>query len=136
MKVSRNKPTLLLIAAAIVIAAWLFWESVSQPGNEQWSGKIEEIGFYRNENNTGPIRRIYAVFVMEGSAEEMRSYADHLPYTKYGTTTVFFFTDRNFTPTQLRGDDPYFDTLYRPYCIARFEKNSMGQVLFTRNPFE
>ena len=136
MKSSRNKLTPLLIAVSICIAAWLFWESISQPGLEQWSGKVEEMAFYRNENNTGPIRRIYAVYVNDTIAEDMRAYADRMPYTKYGATIVFFFSDRDRTPRELRAESPYFDPQFNSYCIAFYEKNSMGQVTFRRNPFD
>lgn len=136
MKVPRNKLNLLLIGAAIGIATWLFWESVSQPGLEQWSGKIEEMAFYRNENNTGPIRRIYTVYVKDATAEDMRAYADRMPYTKYGTTTVYFFSERDRTPKELRAENPHFDPDFNSYCIAVYEKNSMAQAQFRRNPFD
>lgn len=135
MKTPRSKLNLLLIVVAISIALWLFWESVSQPGLEQWSGKIEEMAFFRNENNTGPVRRIYAVFVKESSSDDMRAYADRMPYTKYGSTIVYFFSDRDFTPRELQAQEPHFDPNLNSYCIAVYEKNSMGQVQFKRNPF-
>lgn len=127
-------PVLFFVAFAVV--AWIVWTSISQPGLGEWEGKMEEIGFFKNENNTGPVRRIYAVYVREGDDADMKRYADQLPHTKYGYTTVYFFAEKAYTPTTIRLQAPHFDPVFNEYCVAFFEKNSMGQVRFTSNPFD
>lgn len=136
MKTLRTRLAPYSIFAAIFVAAWLFWEGISQPGMELWTGKIEEVAFYRNENNTGPIHRIYAAHVMDANFEDMQRYGNQMPYTKYGSTKVYFFSDRFHTPRELRVKVPHFDPELNPYCIAVYEKNSMGQVKLRHSPFD
>ena len=79
-----------------------------------------------NENNTGPVIRLYAVEVKDTLVAEYTAYGDFMPHTKYGRTTVYFFLPGQ-SPPALRIDEPHFDTLrYTP--VAVYYKNSMGNV--------
>ena len=104
--------------------------SLSQPGLEQWEGKYEEIGFYRNENNTGPVVRVLAVRVLDKNSDWMEAFADAQPHSKYGRTHVFFFSE-NFTekPT-LSPKEPFFNSRFRSLLIAEYEKTPMGERKF------
>jgi hypothetical protein len=50
---------------------WIMVDSFSQPGVGDLKGEFKEVSFYRNENNTGPIIRIYAVYSPDSLWEEM-----------------------------------------------------------------
>lgn len=109
--------------------------SLSQPGLEQFEGKYEELGFYRNENNTGPVVRVYAIRVLDSNLEWMRAFADAQPHTKYGRTLVFFFSPDLKEKISLSPQEPHFPEEYRSYLVAQFEKTPMGEGRFsTENP--
>jgi hypothetical protein len=123
-----------IVVAALVI--WIMVDSLSQPGVNELKGEYEEVAFYRNENNTGPIVRIYAVHSPDSVWEEMEKYGNYMPHTKYGNTKVYFFSQLEETPKSLRSDPPYFDAEAVSFCLAMYEKNAMGQVSFVKYPFK
>lgn len=98
-------------------------------------GDYKEVALYRNENNTGPIVRIYAVTTPDTLWQEMKAYGELMPHTKYGTTTVYFFAVSGEAPNKLAPGDENFESRYKRYCLAHYEKNNMGQVAFIRYPF-
>ncbi len=120
---------------ASVVAVTVFFigkESLSQPGMERFEGKYRELGNYRNENNTGPIVRIFAVQALDKDQEWMREFGDAQPHTKYGKTTVYYFSGLNQEHITLTALAPYFDPALKPYLIATYEKSPMGEASFTR----
>jgi hypothetical protein len=122
----------------ILVAALMFWiviDTVSQPGEEGLQQQYEEIGFYRNENNTGPVIRVYSVYASDTLWADMQAYGDLKPHTKYGNTKVFFFQDKNMAPKILQGTEPYFDQTKHANCLGQYEKTAMGEVRFTKFPF-
>jgi hypothetical protein len=124
---------LMIAVAALVI--WIMVDSLSQPGVSELKGEYTEKAFYRNENNTGPIVRIYAVHVADSLWEEMEKYGNYMPHTKYGNTKVFFFSEIENTPNELSPESPYFDPSLEVFCTAMYEKTAMGQVRFVKYPF-
>ncbi len=114
----------------LVVLFQIVNSSFSQPGLERFEGKYEEIGFYRNENNTGPVLRIYAVRVLDTESDWMKEYADALPHTKYGKTLVFFFSEKLSQPIELSPTEPYFSTEYGEFLMAEYEKTPMGESRF------
>lgn len=124
------------IAAVVIgIMVWVVVETVNQPGIADLEGNFEEVGSYRNENNTGPVIRIYSVFVEDTVWQQMKEYGDYMPHTKYGNTKVYFFNQKEFTPTDIHPDDPEIDQNIQAHCIGLYEKSAMGEVNFTRFPF-
>ena len=121
----------------VTAAATLFilWNGLSQPGINDLKGDFKEAALYRNENNTGPITRIYAVTLKDTLWEEMKQYGDFMPHTKYGTTRVYFFPADVPVPLELQPGEPNFKEEYNQYCLALYEKGSMGGVRFIRYPF-
>lgn len=105
----------------------MVYASLSQPGVQDLKGDYRELARYRNENNTGPVIRVFAVATTGRRWEEMRAYGDFMPHTKYGTTRVFFF-DRELEGIHLYPEPPFFDAKWDRYCIASYEKTAMGQV--------
>lgn len=106
-------------------------ESLSQPGIEQFEGKYKELSSFRNENNTGPVVRVYAIKALDSSKDWMREYGDAMPHTKYGRTVVFFFSSEIDKKVSLSPNDPYFSSEIQPYVIATYQKSPMGDVSFT-----
>ena len=102
-------------------------ESFSGKGVADYQDKFEEIGYFRNENNTGPIRRVYAFRTKEQDPEVLKSFANLLPHTKYGRTLVFFEAETWKEPVVLSPESPYFPELLRPHLFAKYEKTPMGE---------
>ena len=130
MKLPKIKYLLTIIV--LVGIAWMLKDSFSQPGTKDLAGDFKELDFYRNENNTGPIIRIYAVSVSDTLYKEMVAYGNLQPHTKYGTTKIYFFRKRLPKAININSAEPYFDQKFNRYCIGVYEKNGMGNVSFSR----
>ena len=128
-----TKYTLLGLTAALIL--YFIYDSFSLPSVDDLNGDFKEVAFYRNENNTGPIVRIYAVTVNDTLWEEMEAYGNYMPHTKYGTTRVYFFLNSQPAPSQVVPEQPNFDAQYNGNTLARYEKDAMGQISFVRHPF-
>lgn len=127
----RNRIILYLLTLIVaIILIQIIKSSFSEPGLERFEGKLVEVGFYRNENNTGPVVRVYAVKVIDADRETMRAFADAQPHTKYGRTMVFFFSDEIPKKMDLAPVEPYFPKEYLPFLLAKFEKTPMGEGRF------
>lgn len=125
-----------IITAVILIIVWIVGDTVTQPGVGDLKGDFIEMASYRNENNTGPVIRIYAVYTSDSTRNTMLDYGNFMPHTKYGNTKVFFFNDKEFTPKSIRPSEPIFESKYEKNCIAVFEKTAMGDVRFKKYPFQ
>jgi hypothetical protein len=119
------------LLAVTFIVGYLVYDAVSLPGVGDLEGGFKEVAFYRNENNTGPVVRIYAVSVKTPEDGEMKTYGDLMPYNKYGTTTVYFFEEGGPLPGKLSREEPHFDSHLAKYCLASYKKDPMGQVTFS-----
>ena len=117
----------------LILVGYIIFDAFMQPGPKDLKGNFAETAFYRNENNTGPVIRIYAVTVEDTLWKEMRQYGDFMPHTKYGNTKVYFFLAGKPAPEQLYPGKENFDTTYRQYCIAQYEKDAMSGVSFRKN---
>ncbi|WP_304516469.1 hypothetical protein [Cecembia rubra] len=124
-----------LILIVVGVVAWIISDTISQPGISDLKGEFKEMAFYRNENNTGPIKRIYAVYTSDTTWTEMKAYGGYMPHTKYGNTKVYFFNSLDHTPKFLKPEAPHFDAAWKEYCIGMYEKSAMGQENFIRYPF-
>ncbi|WP_256011581.1 hypothetical protein [Desertivirga xinjiangensis] len=125
-----------ILVPVIVGLLWMIKDSFTQPGTSDLKGNFEELDFKRNEQNTGPVIRIYAVSVADTLWNEMEQYGKLMPHTKYGTTRVFFFKRGNFpkgVDISLDGDNINNDL--KRSCLARYEKNAMGQTFLSKYPF-
>lgn len=125
----------ILIALILVAAAYFLFDSLSQPNTSTLKGNFREIAMYRNPNNTGPVTRIYAVTVEDTLWNEMDLYGQMMPYTKYGTTTVFFFAAGKPAPEVIRPEAPYFDASFEVNCLARYHKDAMASETLAKFPF-
>ncbi len=126
----------LLSALSVLLVAYILYDSFSQPNTNDLNGDFKEVALYRNENNTGPIVRIYAVTVNGTPWEEMQKYGELMPYTKYGSTTVFFFAADKPAPENLMPGEVNFGIEFNPNCIAKYKKDANGQVSFVQFPLK
>lgn len=124
------------VAIPIVFIIVMLWYTFSQPGLNNFVAVFDEVDLYRNENNTGPVERVYIVTTTDSIWNEMERYAGLMPYSKLGTTKVYFFHKDSPYPKEALSGRRNFDPEYEPYCLARYEKNSFGATSFVMFPFE
>jgi hypothetical protein len=133
---SGKKIKYLLLALGTLLVIWFIKDAFTQPSIDDLSGDFAEVAFYRNENNTGPIQRIYAVTVEDTLWDQMQQYGAFMPHTKYGTTRIYFFLPSQPHPETVAPGQENFDTQYQKHCLAKYEKDAMGQVSFVTYPFK
>jgi hypothetical protein len=131
----NKKMKYILAAIFTLLIAYILYDSFSQPTTADLKGNFKETAVYRNENNTGPIVRVYAVSVAGSPWEEMQQYGDMMPYTKYGSTKVYFFDETKPAPTTVTPGSINFNAEFNSNCLAVYEKDPSGQVSFRRAPF-
>ncbi|GAB3828433.1 hypothetical protein [Pontibacter rugosus] len=129
----KLKHIIILISVALI--GWFIYDTASLPSVDDLEGNFKEVTVYRNENNTGPITRIYAVTVEDTLWQQMQTYGDMMPHTKYGNTKVYFFLSNSPVPTQITPGDENISPEYEQYVLAKYEKDAMGQIIFTKYPF-
>jgi len=132
-----NKKTfnILFILLILSILAWLVKDTFTQKNVADLKGGFSEIASYRNENNTGPVQRIYSVQVKDMIKAELAAYGNLMPHTKYGNTKVYFFKEGLPIPTKLFPGDVNFEVSYAKNCFALYEKSAMGNFGVILNPF-
>lgn len=121
---------------SILIVIIMIWNAISTPGIKELKGNLKELAFVRNEQNTGPIVRIYAVSIDEENWESMEKYGNYMPHNKYGTTRVYFFLSKDPFLGTLKIEDENLEKGYQQKCIALYEKNGMSQVSLRKHPFK
>ncbi|ADY53444.1 hypothetical protein Pedsa_2905 [Pseudopedobacter saltans DSM 12145] len=129
----RNRFLLFVLLGVVAIIVWNF---LSQPGVKDLKGDFKEISFVRNEQNDGPVIRVYAVSVSGEYWNEMHQYGDFMPHTKYGNTKVYFFKNSEALPTTLNLLEPQVPQEFQSACLAVYEKDGMSQVSFRKYPFK
>jgi hypothetical protein len=130
-----KKNKLYLFIISIVIIAAMLWSALSTPGVKDLNGNLRETAFLRNEQNTGPIVRIYAVTMDEENWESMEKYGNYMPHNKYGTTRVYFFLSDNPFRGKLQIEDQNIEKTNQKQCIALYEKDGMSQTSLVKYPF-
>lgn len=122
---------LLIVLLAVIIGGYSFING----GQPDFSIEITEVASDRNPNNTGPVHRVYAVTVSDAIWEDMKGYGEIQPYTKYGTTRVYFFSEDSQFPTEVNYSGAPFGAKFEASCLAVYEKNATGLVSLRRYPF-
>jgi hypothetical protein len=117
-----------IIAMLLALVAFIVYDALMQPGPQDLEGNFKEVAFYRNENNTGPVQRVYAVTVADTLWEQMEAFGNFMPHTKYGNTKVYFFLQGKPAPTEVFPGKGNFDPQFQPYCLALYEKDAMGSI--------
>lgn len=130
-----KKQRIFLTFITLVVIGLIFNVIFTQSGIEDLKGGFVEVAQYRNENNTGPVQRIYAVKVTDTTGAQLIEYGNLMPHNKYGNTKVYFFLANHETPTTLSPGEINFDTKYNSSCFALYEKSAMGNFGLIKNPF-
>lgn len=118
------------------LIGWMLKDTFTQSGIKDLKGGFKEIASYRNENNTGPVQRIYAVMVKDTAQAQLQEYGDLMPHNKYGNTKVYYFLEGKVAPTDLSPGDINFDVEFNKNCLAVYEKSAMGNTGLTKWPFQ
>lgn len=130
----KNKKAILWVVI-ITALGLVLWNVFTQPGPADLKGNFKEIAFIRNEQNTGPVIRVYAVTVSDTLWKEMIDYGNFMPYNKYGNTRVYFFLKNGPYPKQVTIGNDSFDDKFKNYCIGLYQKDVMSQVSLKKIPF-
>ena len=113
----------------------MLWNAFTQKGINDLETQFEQVDFYRNENNTGPVKRVYIVTVSDTAWSELEAYGNFQPHNKLGSTEVFFFLQGSPYPAEINGTAPYFSESFNKAVVARYEKNASGLVSLRKFPF-
>ncbi|RQO65420.1 hypothetical protein DBR40_23625 [Pedobacter sp. KBW01] len=124
-----------IAAIVLILIFFMVKDTFNQPGIEGMKAGFKEIAKYRNDNNTGPVQRIYVVTVKDSVWKELEDYGNLMPHTKYGNTKVYFFMQKASVPQSLQPGEVNFDPVFNKACIALYEKSAMSQVAFNKHPF-
>lgn len=124
-----------LLLTVFLVLWWIIGDTISQPGIADLKGNYTEMSAFRNENNTGPVIRIFAVHAADTLWEEMRAYGDFMPHTKYGNTKVFFFLQDLSGSINVFPNQPFVSSDLANQCVAKYEKTAMGEVNFIKYPY-
>ena len=90
-----------ILAVSVLIIITIIWNTLTEPGIKDLKSDFKEVAFIRNEQNTGPVIRIYAVSLKTENWEEMEKYGNYMPHTKYGTTRIYLFLSNGEIPEEL-----------------------------------
>lgn len=129
----KNKLFTLIIAVIAIMA--MLWTVLNEPGIKGLKGNLKETAFIRNEQNTGPIIRIYAVSVDRENWIDIEQYGNYMPHNNYGTTRVYFFLSNKSYKGKLELAGSNIEEEYKQDCIALYEKNGMSQSSLVKYPF-
>ena len=129
----KYKVYILLLSVLIIIA--IIWNAITEPGIKDLKSDFKEVAFIRNEQNTGPVIRIYAVSLNSEDWKEMEQYGNYMPHTKYGTTRIYFFLNNSEIPEELNFGEVNIPERYKKNCIAIYEKDGMSQTSIRKYPF-
>ncbi len=125
-----------ILVASVLIVSAIVWNTITEPGIKDLKSEFKEVAFIRNEQNTGPVIRIYAVSLKTENWEEMKQYGNYMPHTKYGTTRIYFFLNNSDIPEELNFGDVNIPERYKKNCIAIYEKDGMSQSSIRKYPFQ
>ncbi len=111
----------------VLILIVIISDSSLLTNSQKIRGGFTETAFYRNENNSGPVIRVYAVKVDSPLVADYDSYGNSMPHTEHGITKIFFFDAKSGAPDKLTMNSPHYDTAqYRTIWV--FQKNAVGRV--------
>ena len=128
------KKKLFFVGVVIVLVAMLA-NIFSQPGLNDFDTEFIEILNVRNENNTGPVQRVYIVTVDQVNPKDMERYGQLMPYSKLGNTKVYYFDRAKPFPKHAQLGDVNFNSNLNQFCLAKYEKRFSSEGLIL-NPFD
>lgn len=123
-----NKKRFLWLGLIILIIVYIVISDSSLLTNtKEIRGNFTETAFSRNENNAGPVIRLYAVKVDSPMVAEYEEYGNSMPHTEHGITKIFFFDTEQGSPEELSLTAPHYDTT-RYNAIWVYQKNAIGET--------
>ena len=132
----NKKQSIIIFVIVLIISGWMLKDLFTQSTIEDLKGGFTEVASYRNQNNTGPVQRIYAVTVKDTTNAQLLDYGNFKPHTKYGNTKVYFFLEGSQVPKILSPGEVNFEPIYNSSCFALYEKSAMGNFGLIKNPFK
>lgn len=123
------------LIGVFLLIALMIYSMFAEENIHDLEGGFKEVAYARNENNTGPVVRMYAFTVQDSLWSIMHQHGELLPHTKYGTTEVYYFLDNDNHPEKISLNEQRFDPQYEKYCIAKSVKDGQGRTTLTRFPF-
>ena len=124
-------PLVLIIVIGMIIYSLYTAENINS-----LEGDFEELAFVRNENNTGPVHRIYAFSTVDTLWSQMEKHIDLLPHNKYGETEVYYFLKGDISENQIKLDMSGLPKKDQFSCIAHFIKDGQSRIRINKYPFK
>jgi hypothetical protein len=121
--------------AVLILISLMIYSMFAEENIHDLEGDFKEVAYTRNENNTGPVVRIYAFTVADTLWTSIKEHTNLLPHTKYGTTEAYYFLKTDDLPTKVTLKDPKIAAEVQPYCIAKAVKDGMGTISLETYPF-
>ncbi|GAA5038978.1 hypothetical protein GCM10011506_37510 [Marivirga lumbricoides] len=123
------------LIGVFLIIALMIYSMFSEKNIHDLEGGFKEVAYTRNENNTGPVVRIYAFTVEDTLWNNISQHAELLPHTKYGTTEAYYFLAKGKYPSEISLNEKRFDPQFKKYCIAKSVTDGQGRTTLNRFPF-
>lgn len=125
----------IILLISVLIIGLIFYSLFKTENINSLEGNFKELAFERNENNTGPVLRVYAFSIEDTLWSEMEKHADLLPHTKYGSTEVYYFLEDENSEEKIELSLKGLNSESRKFCIAHAVKDGQSRKKFTRYPF-
>jgi len=125
----------IILMISVVVIGLIFYSLFQTENINSLEGNFKELAFERNENNTGPVQRVYAFSIEDSLWSEMKKHVDLLPHTKYGTTQVYYFLAEENSEFELKVDLKGINQEAKSKCIAHAIKDGQSKIVFKKNPF-
>src|SRR5690606_7070734 len=127
MKAVNKKRWIWFGVIILIVLAIIVNDSSLLTDTKKIRGGFTETAFKRNENNSGPVIRLYAVKVDSTLVADYEEYGNSMPHTEHGTTKIFYFDANTGSPDKLSLEAPYYDTS-KYEAVSIFQKNAVGSV--------
>ena len=121
----------------VVLVLILF---VIQFGCNSINDRFEQVGYYKKQLSNGSYHRVFSFYVKNftddaATWDQIRKCGKDQMFTNGGSTSVFFFNSRNYTP-DVTFIAEQFDPMYETYCVAAYWKHPSGTDKFSKYPFK
>jgi hypothetical protein len=138
--IKKNKDLLrdmkkIILMVSVIVIGLIFYSLFETENINSLEGNFKELGFKRNENNTGPVHRVYAYSIEDTLWSEMRKHADLLPHTKYGSTKVFYFLENKIPEEKIALNLDGLNESSHQFCIATATIDGQSRLEFKQYPF-
>jgi hypothetical protein len=124
-----------ILFVSVLVVGLIFYSLFKSENINSLDGGFEELAFVRNENNTGPINRVYAFSVRDTLWLEMQKHTDLLPHTKYGTTKVYYFLHDEIMKSELKLNAQGLNQEAISKSIAHTIKDGQSRIRFMKYPY-